>query len=1092
MSSPTSRSDSEDSNFDPQELVRHGRFVQALARELAKDADEADELAAKAFATSLVKRPQSRAGLRTWLREVVWRLFRRARRDDERRRRHEQAAGRERALASSEAGSPCAAPATVELVARVELERHVALAFAELAEPYRTTLFLRFFDDLAPKQIAAREGVPVETVKTRLKRGLERLRVALDARHEQGREGWRAVAIGFVLPPRVLATMKAKLAAAAAIAAACVGLATWSEATGGSVAASTAGVAAMARSSTVAPRSSPVASGESSSASSVRRVEEIRVSFATGCVVAESGVPLAGVALVASRVFECRRTKDGIEYAHEPIDLRMISTNHLATTDEVGRFTIVQAPSDLASIYFVKPGFTAAEWWDLSPDPAENQDHRVVLSRGRRITGRVVDSSGRPIPSAGVTVLEQPIPRSEQRIARAAAGTPSYWAGLREWRFGVDRDGGFVLDSPPAKKFSVALSAFGYGSSSTTDANVGDRIDATLVRDGVLLDVVDAVTREPLEDARAMVGFADERLDRKLVAAWWQSSSRSSAELTRAIGLPPAGRLLFGGGTSLARAIGERDDLAFGARFHVLAPHHRTREIELDLDEKLEPPHVIVELEPGEDAPTIAGRIHGGAGAHVDVRSLESGCSEDERHRIAQCEADGEGRFELRGLPAASYRLFVTAPERAPRWLDVEAPALALAIDLVAGASLEVAVVDVDGAARPGAIVHVQTIDEVRAWVVRAGADGVARFEELPDGRLAVAAYVDDRDGALVGSPRVCHPNRVDERDVVALAPAEHARIVRRIPTRVRATLHAQRRDGSAVAGVKLQWCGRTGSFAEDFVDDDELRGLELVTDENGDATFEGFPGSHQFRAFAGPRRFGCDATLTREGADDRQILVPEYSGRGSIRGTLFELGGDLRVTGRPIAITSIDEGGETRDGTNSGIHVAAPTTCTAMTDAAGDFAFEDVPVGSYRLVVCEREVRSEDGREPSASWPYRPATTAVVVESDETVELDLEVARDGAPRPGTLSTKFDLEVLDDATDQPIADACIAIAGIAADADHDLATLKTAADGHLHATLAATEHYSVVITHPDFEEQELTVIPVDGVAADVVRLVRSR
>ncbi len=41
---------------------------------------------------------------------------------------------------------------------------------------YRSTLLLRFFDDLAPGAIAERTAVPVETVKTRLKRGLAQLR----------------------------------------------------------------------------------------------------------------------------------------------------------------------------------------------------------------------------------------------------------------------------------------------------------------------------------------------------------------------------------------------------------------------------------------------------------------------------------------------------------------------------------------------------------------------------------------------------------------------------------------------------------------------------------------------------------------------------------------------------------------------------------------------------------------------------------------------------------------------------------------------------------------------------------------------------
>ena len=51
-------------------------------------------------------------------------------------------------------------------------------------------MLLRYFDDLAPREVASRLGVPVETVRTRLRRGLERLRTALDERHGGDRSAW--------------------------------------------------------------------------------------------------------------------------------------------------------------------------------------------------------------------------------------------------------------------------------------------------------------------------------------------------------------------------------------------------------------------------------------------------------------------------------------------------------------------------------------------------------------------------------------------------------------------------------------------------------------------------------------------------------------------------------------------------------------------------------------------------------------------------------------------------------------------------------------------------------------------------------------
>jgi hypothetical protein len=59
---------------------------------------------------------------------------------------------------------------------------------------------MRYFDDLPPREIAARTGVPVETARTQVKRGLKRLREALDDRHGGRRASWIASMLP-LLPP---------------------------------------------------------------------------------------------------------------------------------------------------------------------------------------------------------------------------------------------------------------------------------------------------------------------------------------------------------------------------------------------------------------------------------------------------------------------------------------------------------------------------------------------------------------------------------------------------------------------------------------------------------------------------------------------------------------------------------------------------------------------------------------------------------------------------------------------------------------------------------------------------------------------------
>jgi RNA polymerase sigma-70 factor (ECF subfamily) len=60
-----------------------------------------------------------------------------------------------------------------------ERERAVRLAVAALNGPYREVVALRFFAELSLEEIAATTGRPVNTVKTHLRRGLERLRPLL-------------------------------------------------------------------------------------------------------------------------------------------------------------------------------------------------------------------------------------------------------------------------------------------------------------------------------------------------------------------------------------------------------------------------------------------------------------------------------------------------------------------------------------------------------------------------------------------------------------------------------------------------------------------------------------------------------------------------------------------------------------------------------------------------------------------------------------------------------------------------------------------------------------------------------------------------
>src|SRR6185436_19362219 len=128
-------------------------------------------------------------GLGGWLAGSIRRLARNRARADQRR------AHRERGAARAEAQ-----PSALEASARIEILQRVLAAVERLDAPYREAVVLRYFEDLPPRAIAARLGLPVNTVRTHVRRGIERLRAELDPGPGREREALLA-ALGPLLGP---------------------------------------------------------------------------------------------------------------------------------------------------------------------------------------------------------------------------------------------------------------------------------------------------------------------------------------------------------------------------------------------------------------------------------------------------------------------------------------------------------------------------------------------------------------------------------------------------------------------------------------------------------------------------------------------------------------------------------------------------------------------------------------------------------------------------------------------------------------------------------------------------------------------------
>ena len=176
------------------DVTEHSELVRDLARRHARDASSADDLAQDTWLVALERPPQDQRRLRAWFARVVRNLAIDRAREEHRRRRREELAFRLRDGPERDAAS------------KLDPDR-IASVLARLDQPYRVVIELHYLQQRTVPSIARELGLPAETVRTRLRRGLLRLRAS--ARHEERRgrrlSGLLAAALRWLRkePPRV-------------------------------------------------------------------------------------------------------------------------------------------------------------------------------------------------------------------------------------------------------------------------------------------------------------------------------------------------------------------------------------------------------------------------------------------------------------------------------------------------------------------------------------------------------------------------------------------------------------------------------------------------------------------------------------------------------------------------------------------------------------------------------------------------------------------------------------------------------------------------------------------------------------------------
>jgi protocatechuate 3,4-dioxygenase beta subunit len=399
------------------------------------------------------------------------------------------------------------------------VQRELVQAVLGLPEPYRTTILLRFFDGLPPRAIAKRMGVPVDTVRTRVTRGVAQLRARLDDGRGGDRTAWLAALAPLLrtpspLVPPPLSTLgaalvnaKIQIAVAALVVGGALTLYLATRAPEPEKSAIAAAAPAAEPSATVEPRAPSSAAlaaeapagtaaatrGPAPMATTQAAIPEVQAGPAMlrGRVLDDGGAPLSGVRIAAAA--------DGGKLTGDAATSAQDGAFEMSYPQRAER--LVSADERFATVFAGLCGGT--------PSAGEIV---VVVAPRVEVAGRVVGEEGYPLPGARV---ELEVPEEVRTRFRAVLDRSMRLS----WQVAADAHGEFAVPAAPRVAGAILHAASdGYVPfSGALEEHSGPGLVITLARprseDGLLRGKVLDAGGSPVSTAHVALGVDTTRTE---------------------------------------------------------------------------------------------------------------------------------------------------------------------------------------------------------------------------------------------------------------------------------------------------------------------------------------------------------------------------------------------------------------------------------------------------------------------------------------------------------------------------------------------------------------------------------------------------